>query len=118
MKKLGKSILKKSTPPLRPKPTIVEKESKIERDSSEIHQTTKTEEEIKTRKSEAARKGWDKRTRNEGKQQALEGVAGLSNPVASAALDMKDVMLGSAKTLVPRKYRKIRRKLADQIRTI
>ena len=57
-------------------------------------------------RSEAGEKGGDTRTRKEGMNQVTSGVIELSHPIISTTLSVKDIGMGTAKIILPRKIRK------------
>jgi len=68
------------------------------------------------KRSLAAKRGWDKRTRKAGTRQVFSAVVGRSHPVISTAKPAKDIGLGMAKIAYPRQYRRSRTaKLLDKL---
>jgi hypothetical protein len=58
-----------------------------------------------TSRSQAAKDGWDTRTRREGIQQITSGVTDLSHLMISTVKSVKDISFGLAKTAFPNKTR-------------
>ncbi len=60
------------------------------------------------KRSEAARKGWDTRTRKDGVKQVFHAIGSLLSESYGAAKAVKDIAIGTVKIAVPRSYRKNR----------
>ena len=70
------------------------------------HARNKNDAQSKADRSEAGREGHDTRTRKEGMRQVASGIIDLSSPVLSTVKAGKDIGLGTAKVIAPRKVRK------------